>query len=159
MKRFVWRLQRVLDIKIKEEQVKRAELLEITEKLTRAQTELIMQKRILADTINNLSQEQPRQRMNKQELFLKFAAVNDELIKKLGKQVVEIEKKQAEKVSEVMKAKQFRKSLERLGQEAKLQFMKEQEKIEQKDADDLTTMRYSRRIMESDQLQNKEMSL
>ncbi len=159
MKRFVWRLQRVLDIKIKEEQVKRAELLEITQKLAQAQTELIMQKRILADTINNLSQESPKHRLDKQALFVKFAAVNDELIKKLGKQVVEIEKKQAEKIQEVMKAKQFRKSLERLGEEAKTQFIKEQEKIEQKDADDLTTISYSRRIMQADKRHNKEMSL
>ena len=159
MKRFVWRLQRVLDIKIKEEQVKRAELLEITEKLTRAQTEFFMQKRILADTINNLSQQQPKQRLDRQELFLKSAAINDELIRKLGKKVVEIEKQQKEKISEVMRIKQFRKSLERLREETKLQFIKEQEKLDQKDADDLTTISYSRRIMDADKLQNKEMSL
>jgi flagellar biosynthesis chaperone FliJ len=159
MKRFVWRLQRVLDIKIKEEQVKRAELLEITEKLAQAQGELLMQKRILADTINNLAQEQPKKRLDKQELFLKFAAVNDELIRKLAKSVAEIEKKQQEKISEVIKIKQFRKSLERLHDEAKLQFIKEQEKIEQKDVDELTNIGYSRKIMEADKWQNKEMSL
>lgn len=159
MKRFVWRLQRVLDIKIKEEQVKRAELLEITKKLTQAQTELIMQKRILADTIDDLAKQPPKQRIDKQELFVKFAAVNNELIKKLEKNVAEIEKKQAEKIKEVMKAKQFRKSLERLGEEAKMQFIKEQEKIEQKEADDLTTISCSRRIMCEDKSQNKEMSL
>jgi flagellar FliJ protein len=159
MKRFVWRLQRVLDIKIKEEQVKRAELLEITEKLMRAQTELIMQKRILADTINNISQQKPKQRLDSQELFLTSAAVNDELIRKLGKHVIEIEKQQQEKISEVMRIKQFRKSLEKLREETKMQFIKEQEKLDQKDADDLTTISYSRRIMHADNLQNKEMSL
>ncbi len=159
MKRFVWRLQRVLDIKIKEEQVKRAELLEITQKLTQSQSELFMQKTILADTINDLSKEPPKKRLDRQELFLKFSAVNDELIKKLGKQVVEIEKQQKEKISEVMRIKQFRKSLERLREETKMQFIKEQEKIEQKDTDELTTIRYSRKIMEADKWQNKEMSL
>jgi flagellar biosynthesis chaperone FliJ len=159
MKRFVWRLQRVLDIKIKEEQVKRAELVEITRMLAQAQTELLTQKRILADTISDLSGQHPKQRLDRQALFLKFAAINDELIKKLEKNVAEIEKKQAEKIKEVMKAKQFRKSLERLGEEAKMQFIKEQEKIEQKDADDLTTIGYSRRVMVADKWQNKEMSL
>lgn len=159
MKRFVWRLQRVLDIKIKEEQVKRAELVEITRMLAQAQTELLTQKRILADTISDLSGQHPKQRLDRQALFLKFAAINDELIKKLEKNVAEIEKKQAEKIKEVMKAKQFRKSLERLGEEAKMQFIKEQEKIEQKDADDLTTISCSRRIMGADKWQNKEISL
>jgi flagellar FliJ protein len=156
MKRFQWRLQRVLDIKIKEEQVKRAQLLEITEKLAQAKGELFMQKRILTDTISNLSMENPKNRLEKQELFLKCAAINDELISKLEKKVAEVEKKQKEKISEVLKIKQFRKSLERLREETKTNFITEQEKIEQKDADELTTISYSRRIMQAG---NKEMSL
>ncbi|HBG26619.1 MAG: hypothetical protein A2Y10_04730 [Planctomycetes bacterium GWF2_41_51] len=148
MKRFVWRLQRVLDIKIKEEQIKRAQLLEITEKLTFAQSELLMQRRILADTINSLSQVEPKKRLDRQELFLKHSAINDELIDKLEKKVKEIEKQQKDKINEIIKIKQFRKSLEKMREETKTQFIKEQEKIEQKDADEMTTMAVSRRIME-----------
>lgn len=159
MKRFVWRLQRVLDIKIKEEQVKRAQLLEITQKLTQAQGELFMQKRILADTISSISQQSPKLRLEKQELFLKCAAVNDELIKKLEKKVTEIEAKQKEKISEIVRIKKFRKSLEKLREETKTQFMKEQEKMEQKDADETSTMSFSRKIIEANTWQNKEISL
>lgn len=151
MKRFIWRLQRVLDIKIKEEQIKRAELFEITKKLTQAQAELMMQKRILADTINSLSEEHPKKRLDRQELFLKCSAINDELIRKLERKVSEIEKQQKEKIGEVLKVKQFRKSLERLREETKMQFIKEQEKLEQKDADEMTTMRFCRKTMEKDE--------
>ena len=154
MKRFVWRLQRVLDIKIKEEQIKRAELIEITERLARAQNELIMQKKILADIINSLAEEHPRRRLDRQELFLKCSATNDELIKKLERKVNEIETKQKEKINEVLKVKQFRKSLEKLRVETKMQFIKEQEKLEQKDADEITTMRFARKIMQRDRVDN-----
>jgi hypothetical protein len=41
MKRFVWRLQRVLEIKKKEEQKTRAELFELTERLAQARGELL----------------------------------------------------------------------------------------------------------------------
>lgn len=157
MKRFIWRLQRVLDIKIKEEQIKRTQLLEITQKLTQAQGELFMQKRILADTINSLSDEHPKKRLDRQELFLKCSAVNDELIRMLEKKVKEIEKQQKDKISEVLKVKQFRKSLERMREETKMQFIKDQEKIEQKDADEMSTMCFSRKIMEQSPI--KEMSL
>jgi len=155
MKRFVWRLQRVLDIRIKEEQIKRAELLEITQKLTLAQSELLMQKRILADTLNSLSNVNPKKRLDRQELFLKSSAINDELIKKLGKKVDEIEKQQREKIDEVLKVKKIRKSLEKLREETKLQFMKEQEKLEQKDSDEMTTMRFSRKIMDAGRIGDK----
>jgi flagellar protein FliJ len=154
MKRFIWRLQRVLDIKIKEEQIKRAELIEITERLARAQNELIMQKKILNDIINSLTEEHPRSRLDKQELFLKSAAINDELIKKLEGKAKEIEKQQREKISEVIKVKQFRKSLEKLRAETKMQYIKEQEKIEQKDADEMTSMGFAQKIMRRDMADN-----
>jgi len=152
MKKFVWRLQRVLDIKIKEEQIKRMELLEITRKLTQAQSELLMQKRILSESINSLSEEHPKKRLDRQELFLKCSAVNDELIRKLKKKASEIEKQQKEKIGEVLKIKQFRKSLERLREETKTQFIKDQEKLEQRDSDEMTTMRFSRKIIERDKI-------
>jgi flagellar protein FliJ len=154
MKRFVWRLQRVLDIKIKEEQIKRAELIEITERLARAQNELIMQKKILEDIINSLAEEHPRSRLDKQEFFLKNSAINDELIKKLESKIKEIEKQQKEKISEVIKVKKFRKSMEKLRDETKMQYIKEQEKIEQKDADEITTMSFARKIMDMDRADN-----
>jgi flagellar protein FliJ len=154
MKRFVWRLQRVLDIKIKEEQIKRAELIEITERLARTRNELITQKKILDDMINSLTEENPKSRLEKQELFLKSSAINDELIKKLEGRIKEIEKQQKEKISEVIKVKQFRKSLERLRDETKMQYIKEQEKIEQKDADEMTSMRFAQKIMQRDMADN-----
>jgi flagellar FliJ protein len=154
MKLFVWRLQRVLDIKIKEERIKRAELIEITEKLAQAQNEMLTQKRILKDIINTLTEEHPRNRLDKQELFLKCSAINDELIKKLESKVSEMGKRQKEKINEVIKVKQFRKSLEKLRAETKMQYIKEQEKIEQKDADEITTMSFARKIMHRDRVDN-----
>ncbi len=158
MKRFVWRLQRVLDIKIKEEQAKRAELLEITRKLAIAQGELLMQKRILTDTIASIARQEPQKRLYEQQLFLKCAAVNDELIRKLELKIAEIEKRQKEKISEVIKIKQFRKSLEKLREEAKASYIKQQEKLEQKDSDDITTTSFTRRILDANKHCSMEMS-
>jgi flagellar biosynthesis chaperone FliJ len=154
MKLFVWRLQRLLEIKIKEEQIKRAELIGITERLAHTRNEQIMQRKILEETINSLMEEHPKSRLDKQSLFLKSAAVNDELIKKLESKVKEIEKQQKEKISEVIKVKQFRKSLEKLRVEAKMQYIQEQEKIEQKDADEITTIGFARKIMHMDMVDN-----
>ncbi len=148
MKRFVWRLNRVLDIKRKEEQKKRVELLEITQKLTQKRGELLIQKRILENIIDNLTQEHPKSRLGKQEFFLRCSATNDELIKKLESKVNEIETRQKEKVAEVLKVKRFKEGLEKLRVEAKTQFIREQEKLEQKDADEMTIMGFARKIMQ-----------
>jgi len=56
MKRFVWRLQRVLDIRKKEEQKARAELLELTERLAGARGELLAQRKMLELSLIHISE-------------------------------------------------------------------------------------------------------
>lgn len=153
MKRFVWRLQRVLDIKIKQEQKKRVELLELTERLAQTRGELLMQKRILENVIDGLTgkgpQEQPlvagAGRLGEQEFFLKCSAASDELIKKLGSKVGKLESQQKEKIAEVLKAKRFKKGMEKLKAEMKRQFIKEQEKLEQKEMDEGAVIGFARK--------------
>jgi flagellar FliJ protein len=136
MKRFVWRLQRVLDVKTKEEQRKRIELLKLTEKLAETQGELLIRKRILEDVIADITQKNPGERLGEQEFFLKYSATNDEQIKKLKNRVSKLESQQREKIIEVLRIRRFKEGLEKLRDEAKRQFIKEQEKLEQKESDE-----------------------
>ena len=154
MKRFVWRLQRVLDIKTKQEQIKRAELLAITEKLAQARSELLLQKRILKNIIDNLTAELPKRRLGKQEFFLKCSTTTDELIKKLECKANELESQQKQKIVEVLKVKRFKEGLEKLRTETKTRFIKEQEKLEQKQADEMTALGFARKIIQQDRIGN-----
>ncbi len=145
MKRFVWRLQRVLDIRRKEEQKARAELLELTEKLAQARGELLMQRKMLEDIINGLTGENPKKRLGKQEFFLKFSAASDEKIKRLEDKVSELESQQRDKIAEVLKLRRFKEGLEKVRTETKMQFIKEQEKLEQKQLDEGATVSFVRK--------------
>ena len=136
MKQFVRRLQRVLDIRKKEEKKKRTELLQLTEELAATRSELLIKKKILEDIIDNLSKENKKHRLARQELFLTYAETNNEYIKKLNKKKCELELQQKEKIDEVLKIRKLRKGLERLKAEAKTQYIKEQEKYEQKEIDE-----------------------
>jgi len=144
MKRFVWRLQRVLDIKTKEEQSKRAELLELAGKLAETRGELLAQQDILKNIISLITGEEPRKRLGKQEFFLKCSVTNDELIKKLKKQERELESQQRSKIAEVLKIRRFRKGLEKLRSEAKREFIRSEEKLEQKESDEGATLGFAR---------------
>ena len=145
MKRFVWRLQRVLDIRRKEEQKARAELLELTEKLAQGRGELLMQQKMLEDIINGLTGENPKKRLGKQEFFLKFSAASDEKIKRLEDKVSELESQQRDKIAEVIKLRRSKEGLEKLRTETKMQFIKEQEKLEQKQLDEGATVSFVRK--------------
>ncbi|MHC4707117.1 MAG: hypothetical protein ACYS8I_08540 [Planctomycetota bacterium] len=148
MKRFVWRLQRVLDIKRKAEQIKRAELLALTEKLAQTRGELLIQKRILEDLVSDIAGRNAKKRLGQQEFFLRWAETNDELIKKLKEGEHRLEAQQKEKIAEVLKLRRFREGLEKLRDRAKMQFIREQEKLEQKESDDRTTIGFARRIVQ-----------
>ena len=154
MKRFAWRLQRVLDIKGKEEQIKRAELLGVTEKLAQTRGGLAMQKRLLKNIIDGLTEEHPGKRLANQALFLKSSATNDALIKKLESRIRQLEIQQKEKIAEVLKVRRFKEGLEKLRVEAKSQFIREQEKIEQKEADEMVTTGFARKIIQKGRADN-----
>jgi len=145
MKRFVWRLQRVLDIRKKEEQKARAELLELTGRLAETRCELLTQQKMLEDIINGLTGENPKKRLGKQEFFLKFSAASDEQIKKLEDKVNELELQQRAKITEVLKLRRFKEGLEKLRTETKMQFIKEQERLEQKQLDEGATVLFVRK--------------
>ena len=148
MKKFVWRLQRLLDIKIKQEDVMRSELVAVTEQALAVRSGIIVRKAALRKLLTDLSAKQAQQRLSEQEFFLKFAHVSEAEIKKLGLKLAELERIRHSKIQEIMKIRKFRKGLERLRAEAKAKYVKEQERQEQKDLDDKTTERFARKVLQ-----------
>lgn len=147
MRRFKWRLQRVLDIRQKEEQVKRAQLLEITERLSQTSGVLFMQKRIIKNLIDDLSQEPPQSRLNRQALFMTWSEINNAKIRKLEAEVETLKTQQREKMDEILAIKRLNEGLEKLRSQAEVQFRYEQEKLEQKEMDEAATSRFSRKMV------------
>lgn len=145
MKRFVWRLQRVLDIKTKEEQMKKAQLVKLAEKLAQSRSELLAQMRILDNIIDDLTEQKPKGRLGKQEFFLRCSTINDKTIEKLKKKVSELELAQKEKIAEVLEVKRFKEGLEKLRDEAKTRFINEAEKLEQKELDEGSAISFARK--------------
>lgn len=136
MKQFVWRLQQVLDVKVKEEQVKRTELFQLTERLAQIRGELLVRQKILKDVISSIAVKESHTRLSEQQLFLKYSWASDELIKQLQNKICRLESQQKEKIAEVVKTRRFKEGLEKLRAEAKKRFLKEQEKLEQKELDE-----------------------
>ena len=147
MKRFVWRLQRVLDIRKKEEQKARVELLELTERLAQIRGELLVQRQVLEDIINGLIGENSESRLGRQEFFLRYSAATDEQIKKLEEKVSKLELQQRDKIAEVIKIRRLKEGMERLQTEAKMRFIAEQEKLEQKQWDERAIVSFVRKSL------------
>ena len=147
MKRFVWRLQRILDIKTKKEQKMRIELLDLTKKLAETRGVLFMQQSILKNIIAGLAGENPKTRLSKQEFFLRYSGTSDERIEKLKEKTSVLESQQRKKIAELLEVRKFKEGLGKLRAEAKIQFIREQEKLEQKELDEIATVSFTRNMI------------
>ncbi len=145
MRRFQWRLQRVLDVKTKEEQIKRIELVRLTEQLTAKHGELLLRQRVLQDLLADIRGDRSPERLNAQEFFLRRVAVDDEQIRKLKKEIADLEVRQKEKRVEVLAIRRFKEGLEKLRTQAEEEYIHEAERIEQKESDERTAIAFVRR--------------
>lgn len=148
MKKFAWRLQRLLDIKIKQEGAKRGELVAVTEQAVAVRSQIMVQRAALRKMLAELSQKKAKQRLSEQEFFLKYAHVSDEAIKRLEEELAELEKVRQAKIKEIMKIRRYRKGLEKLRAEARAEFQKEEQRYEQKESDAKTTVSFARKIIQ-----------
>ena len=144
MRRFVWRLQRVLDVKIKQEEVKRIELFRVTQALAEKRTELLLRQRTLQEALAAIGTENSSRRIGEQEMFLRCAATNDEQIRLLKAVIQDLETCQKAKLAELLAVRQFREALERLREETRQRFVLEQERLEQKESDERAVIAFAR---------------
>jgi flagellar export protein FliJ len=136
MARFVWRLQKVLDVKDKIEQVKRAELLRLAEEIAKAHAALLNQQRILREALDEISRLEPHQRVGQQEFFLRYVSANNERIELCKARIAELETAHRQKAAELMEVRRAKEALERLKEKARQRFVYEQDRLEQKEFDD-----------------------
>ena len=144
MKRFVWRLQKVLDVKTREEQVRRTELFELAEQLAAKRGELLIRQRTLQDLLADIKRDDSPHRLGHQEFFLKHAATDDEQIRRLLEEIAALETRHKEKTSELLALRRFREGLEKLRAHAREEFIKVQEKLEQKESDERAAIAFAR---------------
>jgi flagellar biosynthesis chaperone FliJ len=145
MRRFAWRLQRLLEIKTKQEQKERQELFKLTERLAERRSEMLMRQKMLKDVIEGLAAVSAKRRLSEQEFFLRHAKTSDEHIRKLKERISQLESQQKEKIAQVLEIRRFKEGLEKLRIEAKRRFIAEQEKLEQHELDEAAIVSFVRK--------------
>ena len=126
----------------------RAELVAVTEKAVAVRGNIMLEKSLLREIFAELNNKGAKERVNEQEMVLRYAHVRDERIKKLQLVLKELEKKREEKIKEIVKIRKYRKGLEKLRESAKTDFINEQEHFLQKQLDDGSNMSFARKIIQ-----------
>lgn len=147
MKKFIWPLQRLLDIKEKQEDFARMELVGITEQIVMIRGQIMMQKTILRGLFSELNQLEPQQRTQRQRECMKYAHVIDAKIKTLSQTLQQVEQKRKKKMEAVMALRKLRKSLEQLRAKALICYHEELNQAEQKQLDEYITTACARKCL------------
>ena len=126
----------------------RAELVAVTEKAVAVRGNIMLEKSLLREIFAELNNKGAKERVNEQEMVLRYAHVRDERIKKLQLVLKELEKKREEKIKEIVKIRKYRKGLEKLRASAKTEFINEQEHFLQKQLDDGSNMSFARKVIQ-----------
>ncbi len=155
MKRFTWRLQRLLDLKEKIEKAKEVELLRLTEQIAEAMAHLMKERRRMRDMMVAIAQAHPQQRLAQQQFFMKYCPVDDKLLKQMEDHVQQLGERQQHKREELIEIKRLKEGMEKLRAKAKAEFVYEQEKLDQKESDDRTNTAYAHKKSRPPQQSNR----
>jgi len=144
MKRFVWRLQKILDLRTQQERLQRTELFRITEQLAARRGELLLRRRLLQDLLAEIARTPSAQRWSAQEFFLRHAGTDDEQIRCLQEQVAALEVRRREKAAEVLTVRRSKEGLAKLREQAREHYRQGQNRLEQKELDERATITFTR---------------
>jgi len=149
MKKHKWRLQRVFDVRVKQEEAKKAELLAVTQRLLAAKQAVLVQQALMRSTLMELSRKNAGERMAEQPTVMQHMAFSDEKLKKLKKRVEEIEVERRQKTEELLEARKARKAMEKLKEKSRAEYIKMLNAAEQKELDELSGGRFVRNKLET----------
>ena len=140
---FVWRLQRVLDIREKQESALRSELMLLSERITSIQNQIAGIRVRIQEMLEKISRKEPGRRIVAQQMFMKFAEFSEQEIKRLENEIAKVQKMQKEKTEYIRQKRIEIKSLEKLKEKAKQEFVKKTNKLEQAETEQYTNMKYT----------------
>ncbi|MBN1125635.1 MAG: hypothetical protein JXA82_11550 [Sedimentisphaerales bacterium] len=150
MRRFVWRLQRLLDTKGKQEDALRAELVAVTEQVVAVRGQIMLLRATLRRLLSDLQDGKNKQWLFQKRLVLDHSQVTELNIRALDKKLYELEQSRKQKIKEVMEVRKFRKSLEKLRTKAYEKHKQEEEKKEQNELDERISISFAREILLTD---------
>jgi flagellar export protein FliJ len=147
MNRFAWRLQRLLDLKVKQQDMLRAELMALSEQLAQLRARVMLHKAEIHGRLAELRELPADERPARQHLFLQFVQVLDDRIRRLEGAAAGLEEQREQKMKALLEIRQGQKSLEKLRERAKTLYHQQLQAAEQKETDETTSRIYARKIL------------
>jgi len=145
VKRFKWRLQRVLDITEQRERALRLELLTLAHQIIAVQHEILSRRATVRSLLDDLGRRELLERLPRQLVVLACAAAEERLLNRLRARQAALEAARAAKTDKFLRVRGTRRTLERLREEARLKHNREMDRQEQTQLDEAFHISFARR--------------
>lgn len=147
MKKFRWRLQRVLDLKIRQEEVLRARIVELMERAAAVRGRIMMLQAMLRSGLMEIRSLPSAEQIDAQRRFLEYVPYRHGQIAVLREQLSRLEQERKQQMEEMSRLRKFRKGLEQLRGRAVEEYLRESGREEQKLLDECSGQALIRRRM------------
>lgn len=144
MKKFIWKLQRLLDVKQKQEQALRNEIIALAEQAAILRGRMMAMKMRLRAHQREIQALPDEQRVGAQAFHLQYVPVIDKALHQMAEEGRTLENRRRAKMEDFLKVQKFRKGLERLKEKARQEYLRQANLEEQKQLDDYTHIHWNR---------------
>ena len=144
MKRFHWRLQQVLDVKVQRERALRSDLLALMEQLAEARRVMLLCRAELRTMLSDLAEADITHRMLMQEAVMRSAAFAEADIASVQEKIAQFTAERKEKTIRLIQLRKSQERLEQMREEARQEHLHEQLRSEQKEFDETAQIAFAR---------------
>ena len=148
MKTVRWRLQRLLDVRQKQEDALRTELVGLTEQAAALRGRILMEKAMLRSRLADLRHIATDQRVRSQKEYMTCESLVDARIAAHQHTLDTLEHKRKEKTEAMLTVRRLRMALERLRTQALNEYVYAMHCQEQKNQDETTGTAFARTMLE-----------
>lgn len=146
MRRFHWRLQKLLDVKVQQEQVLRLDLIALTQQALKLRQQIILRRSAVRGWLMEMRNWSVEQRISQQGTAIRCVTATETQIKSLEEELQVQQAKRKEKADELMQVRASRQTFERLGEEARKEHIRQELLREQKELDDGAQTAFARKM-------------
>lgn len=144
MKRFKWPLQRLLDVTIRREETLRSELVGLAQEAARLTQEIVTRKALLRSALRELAGQALADRIALTPAVMASSQIVQRQIDRWTARLDQCRRRRKRKTTELLKVRTSRETLERLREEAKQRYLRQQTALEQRRLDETAQVAYAR---------------
>ena len=148
MKRFKWPLQRLLDVTTRREEALRSELVSLSQAAARLAQEIVTRQALLRSALQDLGGQVLADRIARHEMVMTCSQVLDREIEAFAHRLDQCRQRRKQRTRDLLKLRASRETLERLRQEARQRYLRQQTALEQRRLDEAAQVAYARNALD-----------